>query len=154
MGWDFGYETMAELKARLKARALHHRTVGSHLWTIEDCHGTPTIVLYLLASNKGMVGYKDMTEAMEPYYYDCPPALLELAPATAPEWREKVLAYAEARAAARARRKALKCGDTIELPEGYTPRKLTITCTKPLRGEANGRTYRIGPRHIAAACSA
>ena len=172
MGWTFGYETKPELKARLTARALHHRTVGNHLWTVEEFEGTPFIALYLLRTERGRAGYKDMTESMHPYYYDCPLSLLDKAPAASKEWRDKVLCYHLEKKAEKAREisrkgkegkdrvkvlavvgaghKAVRCGDTVELHERFKPRKLRVVSTKPLCGEDEyGNRYRFGPRHIA-----
>lgn len=150
MGWTFGYETKPELKARLTARALHHRTVGNHLWTVEEFEGTPFIALYLLRTERGRAGYKDMTESMHPYYYDCPLSLLDKAPAASKEWRDKVLCYHLEKKAEKARHKAVRCGDTVELHERFKPHKLRVVSTKPLCGEDEyGNRYRFGPRHIA-----
>ena len=107
MGWDYGYESRAELLARLKKGAVASKTTGpggSKLWvvyeTTGDVYGHPVgtrfIVLYLLDTrNKGgMTGYKAISEDMGPVECDCPLELLELAPAAmspvSAAWREKV----------------------------------------------------------------
>jgi len=38
-------------------------------------------------------GYKDMCEAMSPYYYNCPLTYLNITPEKSPEWRAKVRAW-------------------------------------------------------------
>jgi hypothetical protein len=154
MGWDFGRQTKQELLTKLRAGAEHHRLVGNHLWTVRrdwNGDGGRYICLYLLASEHGCWGFKDLAECEHPYYYDCPASLLELAPETHPEWRAKVREYHAAKANARARANKLAVGDVVQLPEGYRPATLEITSTKPLRGRGpDGREYRIGPRHVAA----
>jgi hypothetical protein len=149
MGWYCGRETKRKLVEKLKARAQHHRLVGNHLWTVEDCHGQPTICLYLIEVEMGRAWYKDLSEAMHPYYYDCPESLLALAPETNHEWRAKVREYHEKRRAARSRKASLMIGDVIQLPEGYVPNCFEIVSTKPLLGRAKGGTFKLRAQHIA-----
>jgi hypothetical protein len=157
MGWDFGPETRSQLVARLRQGAIASRLVGNRLWAVErGPSDTPIICCYLLATKKGRAGYKDLTESMEPYYYDCPLALLDLAPVAHESWRDKVRVYHLENKQKRARRKHVKCGDTVELTKEYGSLRLVVTSTKPLLGTGveTGKTYRIGPRHIAAVISA
>lgn len=74
-----------------------------------------------------MWGYKDMSESMGPYSYDCPLSLLaKLGPtdnATSLEWREGVRAFHARRAAGAQAVKVAKKGDKVYLttrPEPYT----------------------------------
>jgi hypothetical protein len=61
------------------------------------------IGIYLLQRSQGSWGYKDMSEDMHPYYYDCPVSYLDEADEptseSAKEWRALVRQEAEARAA-------------------------------------------------------
>ena len=146
MGWDFTRgadkkDVIADVTAERNGWELvAKRTVGNHLWVVWNPPGedrTPFIMLYLLSSERGFGwGYKDMDESMHPYYYTCPEKLLELAPEACPEGREGVRAYHERR------KRKVELGATYALP-GCRPDRITITCTKPLLGEANGRTYRV-----------
>ncbi|GAG45941.1 unnamed protein product, partial [marine sediment metagenome] len=57
--------------------------------------GDAQIAVYRLRKDRGMGwGYKDMSEAGHPFYYDCPLKLLKLAPVVASaEWRANVHAW-------------------------------------------------------------
>lgn len=47
----------------------------------------------LLAEYTGLWGYKELVEAMHPFYYSCPERFLDMAPEVCPDWRQRVRAY-------------------------------------------------------------
>ncbi|TCG09206.1 hypothetical protein BZM27_06680 [Paraburkholderia steynii] len=126
MGWLFSHgQTRAQLIARITRneehddcarRCLRHCSSGNVLWTvweIERPGDTPLryIGCDLLAWDKGCAGwgYKDLCEEMEPFYYSCPLAYLEIVPPASPAWREKVRAWHAARS------RVLTPGDMLTL---------------------------------------
>jgi hypothetical protein len=102
---------------------------------------TKWLSVYLLQRHKDSWGYKPLPETALPYYFDCPLSYLDEAdPAAnedAKEWRRTVREAAEKRAA-----KKPAVGDTWTL-EGCRIKEVEITSVRPLRGKANGTTYRI-----------
>ncbi|CAM2187777.1 conserved hypothetical protein [Paraburkholderia sacchari] len=126
MGWLFEHgQTRAQLIARLTRdetydglirRCLRHCTSGNVLWTVWEIGRTDEaprrfIGCDLLAWDKACAGwgYKDMCEQMEPLYYSCPLAYLDMVPPAAPAWREQVRAWHAARSRSLAR------GDVLTL---------------------------------------
>ena len=78
-----------------------HRVVGNHIWQlVQRPDGTKFISLDLVAKERGGGwGYKSLDEDCGPYFFDCPPSLLDKAdpPETenAKAWRAKVWEYAD-----------------------------------------------------------
>lgn len=70
--WMVSERTMRKGKARLVDRSIN---------------------LALLSAEGGAWGYKDLNEAMFPYYSSCPLSFLDLVPAVSHQWRECVHAY-------------------------------------------------------------
>ena len=118
MGWLFSYDPGFGRKQLLEdlrsprrfgehIKLLQSSAVGNHHWylaktTKPDGSEVTWIGLDLMQGggrNQGW-GYKDMSESMGPYYYDCPITYLDKAsPAKgcAIEWRAKVRSYHEAK---------------------------------------------------------
>lgn len=165
MGWLSGWESKSTLVAHLCDEAetsgtlLARRVVGSELWMVwQRPDGTCEIVLALLSGRSGSWGYKDMSEAMGPYYFGCPIAFFDLAPpppckpgSFVAGWRDMVRRRAAEAKARRARRAAICVGDVLVLVKGCRPRELRVTSVKPLRGlyEGNEQLYHVAPRLIA-----
>jgi hypothetical protein len=82
--------------------------------------GDAQIAVFRLRKDRGMGwGYKDMTEAMNPFYYDCPLKLLKLAPVvTCPEWRAGVLAWHARNRSMRAAK--IKVGSVVQFKPGLS----------------------------------
>jgi len=150
MGWDFGYESKAETvrnlldPARFVAgyKPITHKLVGSDLWiVVETPSGQNMIVLYRIATRRGMTGYMGMPESSGPYYFTCPLSFLDMAPETNPEWRAKVRAHHarnEGKKDIRVGSKVLVYGKPYTVV-GRIRRSLLVV------NEA-GRQYRIGTR--------
>lgn len=130
MGWLFGHgQTRSQLIERLTRyeehsgrtrRCLRHCTSGNVLWTVwEIARPDEAPMRYigcdLLAWDKSCAGwgYKDMCEEMQPFYYSCPLAYLDMVPSTSPEWREQVRAWhaTRSRALAHSRTRARRHPD-------------------------------------------
>lgn len=164
MGWLFSseWEERRDLVAHLthtetstsegreyKWVTLAHSVRGNVLWAVfqRSVNGKvqqPAIACFLLSKQRDYGwGYKDMTEAMHPYYYSCPLSYLELAPETCKEWREKVREYH-----AKARRK-FQVGTTYALEGAKGLKSVEIVNLKPLQGIGDdGRLYRIPKKMI------
>lgn len=155
MGWLFGHgQTRAQLIARLTSddehgditrRCLRHCTSGNVLrtvWEIERAGQTPIrhIGCDLLAWDKTCTGwgYKDMCEQMEPLYYSCPLAYLDMAP---PAWREQV------RAGQAARSRSLAPGDVLTL-SGLSIKEAVVVSRdhRTWIVESGGGLFRFPPR--------
>lgn len=100
------------------------------------------IGIYLLQKHGDSWGYKDMSEDMHPYYYDCPVSYLDEADETdnvhANEWRRIVREKAAELAS-----KKPKEGQRWSY-RNPTIKEVTIVSVRPLHGRApNGVTYRI-----------
>jgi hypothetical protein len=102
MGWDFTKgaskkDIVEGIKRSIGANLRASKLVGKEFWVVEEqAPGKLQIVLFLLEKDGGFGwGYKDMTEAMGPYYYGCPLEFLDMAPVANASWREKLrLVYA------------------------------------------------------------
>jgi hypothetical protein len=153
MGWTFLYDapekkhviedcTRGSDKLKCVRKAVH----GNELWTI--WHNTETntkyIVLFLLARRDGNWGYKDMTEAMGPYYYQCPLSFLAEVPAADEEWREKVRQFHDQKKLNRQLVKEIRAGKIVKLRDS-NPSEFRVLETKPLIGLAleNRRRYKL-----------
>lgn len=163
MGWTFIHGiTRADLVR--DCTASHNLAGGGHLRTLRKSFRGNTMYSLLERSHEGKTikflsvtlfersgdawGYKDMDESSEPFYYDCPLSLLDEADApeteSAAQWRQTVRELAAADAAKRP-----EVGQTWALTEGCRPGQVEITSLKPLRGVANGITYRLPRRMLA-----
>jgi len=81
---------------------------GRHVWVLAERDGVRYIDLILIEGGHNAAwAYKTMSEASQPFYYDCPLALLAEAPETSPEWRAGVRAFHEAAS------RSYKAGDTV-----------------------------------------
>lgn len=116
MGWTYGWGTRRELVAYLtrpvdkpsyRIRTLAKAYRGMVLWTVQEITQADKvprkgIIAYQLGGdvrNGYGWGYKDVDETMGPYQVTCPLKFLEMVPLPpdsrwAPEWRERVRAYA------------------------------------------------------------
>ncbi|GEM_PF-389557 len=158
MGWLFGHETKQEVIDEVTRswepldrpyfrKVVDKSLVGSHLWVVWGRFDKATgiedeaerfLILYLLRKSGGRWGYKDIDEAAGPFYYNCPKRLLDLAPVTNQEWRDKVLAYHESK-----RRKVkvsdLKAGQRVRLKDKYTHTVFLICDIDKLTRCRNGK---------------
>ncbi|MBC8749268.1 hypothetical protein OKW42_008052 [Paraburkholderia sp. WC7.3d] len=158
MGRLFSHgQTRAQLIARLTRneehddcarRCLRHCSSGNVLWTvweIERPGDTPLryIGCDLLAWDKGCAGwgYKDLCEEMEPFYYSCPLAYLEMVPPASVAWREKV------RAGHAARSRVLGPGDRLTL-KGLSITEAVVVSQRHRTWivESGGQLFRFPPR--------
>jgi hypothetical protein len=153
MGWLYGWESKADIVKHLTAptaysggtRIVAHSVRGSELWmVVEPAEGDREIVLCLIEgrSKKAGFGYKDMSESMHPFYYNCRLSYLAMAPEKCAEWRAKVRLYH-----ARQSRK-FQIGQTVKLIGCKIP-EVKLTSVKPLRGTYDWVTYRIPKTLIA-----
>lgn len=166
MGWTFRCDPQSKadlVKDRVRDQfnsdgskrwqCLAHSLRGSVLWTVwevADISGNRQrfIGCDLLGTHGGAgYGYKDMSESMHPYQYSCPLKFLDMVPVACEEWREGVRKFHARNAAKRARK--FSVGDVVELVPNCKPPRVTITSVKPMRGEYEGRLYKISPRHVA-----
>lgn len=164
MGWDFTHQAtkkdiINQLIARKQSGHKHWNTVdfsvrGNILWMLEEYTDTDAmtneryIVCALLKSQRGYGwGYKDMTEAMEPFYYNCPLKFLDRAPVTCQEWRNKVRMYHAQQAHKKDVLRILEVGDKLIL-KGSTIPHVIVSSLKPLRGTYQNKAYHIPPRFI------
>lgn len=171
MGWTYSaswptkkamidYCTGEALGGPGKVTTIAKAVRGNTLWTVIEYGadsgrfpaGTRAILCFLLGSDlkhSGGWGYKDMDESMGPCDISCPVSFLDMVPdpgGYATEWRAKVRAHAERKAALKAN---LAVGATIVLRAGCTPERLTCTSVTPLRALGpNGISYRVPPRLI------
>lgn len=162
MGWTYSsaWTTKSKLVADLLAdyqrmgyQVIDHATTKSGLWAvIKPENGTAIITLALIERSRGEYGYKDMDESASPYYYDCPLAFLDLAPASKLEWRSRVRAFHQDRAGGRALLKALYPGLTLRLRGKAIP-QITVVEVKgrTVTGEYGGTLYKITPKSLVGA---
>ena len=153
MGWTFLYDapekrdviedcTRGSDKLKCVRKAVH----GNELWTI--WHNTETnckyIVLFLLARRDSNWGYKDMTESMGPFYYQCPLSFLDEVPVANEEWREKVQAFHAQKKDNRKLLREIRAGKIVKM-RGTKPSEFRVVLTKPLIGVAleNGQRYKL-----------
>ena len=164
MGWLFSEQSKEQLVARrIRDNStvngerswthLAHSLRGNTLWSVvemADISGNRERFIFcdLLAKDKrsDWWGYKDMSECMHPYFYNCPLKFLDMVPIVASEaWREGVRKYHAKR------NRKYTVGEVVKLVDGCKPAQVTVTSVKPLRGVADGVLYRIKPSHIAEA---
>lgn len=160
MGWDFaaGATKQEIVKELTDPRTYNAGTTIlksalklNRLYVLVERNNERTILVCLLKEDKDYGwGYKLMDECEEPYYYDCPLSLIDLAGPTQHEganrWRAKVIALHGAKQRAKS---AVVIGDVVTFEEGTNPPAVRIISTKPMRGTANGRIYSIPARLLA-----
>jgi hypothetical protein len=137
MGWTFFNDTGATT-GEICTREFSDTNPAGDRWSIVDQStrgavwyaigrldrvGQPPVfygVVWLTSRRGGQFGYKDMSEDMGPYYYDCPARLLDQldqlapnAPQSAIEWRAKCRAKL---AAKRKPRPKLAPGQIVTFP--------------------------------------
>ena len=105
MGWTFVEKRFNSAKEFAEECILKdgdfvkHRMVGNHLWTVYENPevGKKFVLLFLIEKDRGSYGYKEISESMHPYYYDCPLSIIRAAGETdnesAKEWRALVVQY-------------------------------------------------------------
>ncbi len=161
MGWTFLHNmpdkrqviemcTRGSKTLQCVMKAVH----GNHLWTVwqDSVTKNKSIILFLLGKNQGDWGYKDITEIMGPWEYDCPLSFLDAVPEpntrSAKEWREKVRKYHEQEISRRDALKVLEVGKMVRLKDS-NPNEFRIVSLDPLRGTAStGHTYKIPKTRI------
>lgn len=173
MGWMYTYDGSKQdvIKDCLQGgespkgfKAIAHSVVGNHLWVAFENEtserypkGERFLCLYLLAGGGKRMGWgcKAISEDMGPCDVDCPLYLLDLVPEPknseySANFRARVRAYHAAKAAGRQKKATLKVGDTLVLPEGCSPKQLTITeVGKKVYGvNSIGIKFTIAPRFI------
>ncbi len=146
MGWVYRKCSKQELIDELLAgegKVLAHAVRGRILWTVKqiqstDDGGTSSIFIGcdLLQRDGEWWGYKEMDEAVGPYYYTGPLKFLSLAPERNPVWREEVRKYH----AARSRR--VSVGQRVALIGCAIP-WVRITSAHPLQGEYQGTRFQL-----------
>lgn len=161
MGWTFLHNapdkrqviemcTRSSDTLKCVMKAVH----GNHLWTVWENSVTKkkSIILFLLGKDRGNWGYKDITEIMGPWEYDCPLSFLDAVPEpdtrSAKEWREKVRAYHDQEKSRRKVLKSLEIGKMIRLRDSH-PSEFRITALNPLQGTTStGQLYKIPKTRI------
>lgn len=153
MGWTFLYDapekrdviadvTKGSDTLKCVRKAIH----GNELWTIwqNTETGLKYIVLFLLARSNGNWGYKDMTESMGPYYYQCPLSFLDEVPVVNEEWRKGVRSFHEEQKRNRKLLKSIRAGQIVTL-KGCKPDRFRVLQTNPLVGLAleNNTRYKL-----------
>jgi len=98
MGWDYGRETVKEMKNRMRDeyeregyQLLAEKTEGSEWWIVLETPAGDRVITLVLVDRRGAsVGVKVIPEYMGPYYYKCPTRFFDLAPNGNSEWRAAV----------------------------------------------------------------
>ena len=128
-------------------RVLKHSVVGNNLWLAYEVAptGRPAyrfVDLFLMSKEGGEWAHKEISEAQQPYYYDCPKAIIDTAgPATdagAQLWRDKWQKLRTAKQDISAAIKSIAIGDLVEIDNGATTLRVTVTAPKIL-GDIVGR---------------
>lgn len=89
--------------------------------TSEEGVESVSIVLFLLSKNDGHVGYKDIGEEAQPYYFNCPERILKLSTFNddnSVAWREKCREHARHKSAWPEFVKSLKPEQSITKHDG------------------------------------
>lgn len=135
MGWLISYnltkkEQVAEIvkgwsNDEKGCRFLAHSVRGNVLYavgqnftrTVPETREDRFILVVLLRKDRGMGwGYKDMSESMGPFKYDCPLRYLKMVPVANEKWREGVRAHHEAR---KKRAKKIEPGMVFVFASGF-----------------------------------
>lgn len=145
-------------------RTLRKAAAGNVLYALHEVAGPggadrhTFIAVYLLRGDRGFGwGYKDMDEGMGPCEKTCSLAILNdprLSPPRnewAAQWRADCRANAAAKAAQRGMARELLPGDVAVLRVGCRPGRVVVSLVgrgKVIGRDADGRLYRVNPRHI------
>ena len=168
MGWTFSRSfTKASIRAERTApyqdafdrgsttTTLRSTYKGNTLWTLhETTTATGEMQRWIgctrVSRQDGQWGYKDMSEHMGPYYFDCPLDYLDAATEppneTASEWREQVRRH-HAQKKLQAAKKP-QVGETWSVVGSPTVPRISVVDTKPLIGTYNGTLYRVKQRML------
>lgn len=157
MGWLFGFSSASDVKDSLnRERSKRFKIVdqastnyGRHLWTVlQPAEGKSFIVLDLLEKHEGDWGYKDITEDMHPFYYDCPLRLIEAAGPTDHEesnkWRAAVIAHREQQKRTFDEGSFIECYGTLYQVVEKKGRSMIV------RRMRDRSIFKMTPKHIAA----
>ncbi len=103
---------------------------------------------------EGNWGYKDMSCCMGPTSRSCPVSYLDMVPPHDGEWcgdwHKAVREGHAKRQQQRAKKKALKVGDTAKLLPGHKVKEVRIASLKPFEGYGeDGVLYRLSPSALA-----
>jgi len=109
MGWSYSYnatrksiieEILLDVKNNTQLKILDTActSYGKRLWILIEHKSlsSPLVILYLLDKSNGNWGYKDISEDMHPYYYDCPLRLINRGGGhneQSMKWRDQVRQY-------------------------------------------------------------
>lgn len=160
MGWLISHDlTKAEQVAELAqgwsnkngtgSRCVGHSVRGNVFYGVFEPtidgkpHNSPesrwiSICLLRKDRNAGW-GYKNMSESMHPYNYDCPLKFLKMAPTVASQdWRDNVEAH---HARKRAQASPLQPGDTFTFRDGLTWVNISLDGDEGIILEKVGRGY-------------
>ena len=146
--WSNEKQQIIKLDNDISIKTIAHKLVGKILYQVveitryyhNDTKSTKFILISIIEKQRNYgYGYKSMSEASEPYYYDCPLKFLELAQTTNQQWRDKVIKKHNT--------PKTKIGDIITLTNTKIP-FVKITSTKPLLGDYQGKIYRIPKKMI------
>ncbi len=174
MGWSFGYNQTKESLVQeltqsgtgsypenkmLTWNCLAHSLRGNSLWSVwerlnsESGESIRYIRLDLLsyASQHGGYGYKSMSEACGPYYYNCPLKFLEMAPVANQEWRDKVIANHAKLKTIKATASKVRIGDIMELLPTCSIKAVKIErqIKKSFIGsDKSGKSWKVTPRYF------
>lgn len=151
---------------RVEART--HAVRGNQAWFIFDVFDAEGkrefsyIGLLLFERDCAALAWKDLDESVAPYYTNCPIEFLDAVPLDlnrssgyAAEWREQVRAAAAEQSAAQQRTRDLRPGQTIVLPNTFTPNRLQLVAKQTARSwsarslTGNQTVYRVGPKVLA-----
>lgn len=153
MGWSFLKGTSKEDIINYLSENQSDRTVIAHalrgnvLWTVNESTATKErwIVCNLLESSRDYGwGYKDMEEAVHPYYYTCPVTWLDMVEETNPKWRAIVREEAAKVAKTKALVRKIEVGDNIYLKDGLAPNgPFVVKSVKPLIATHQYMSYRL-----------
>lgn len=134
---------------------------GKHFYAATEKDGVVDMFVALVdggyrkSDGQDWWGYKDMSEDMGPYIYDCPEKLLDLLTPTdnknAIEWRAAVRKYHADRKAKLAMAKSLKRGDLIYLGTCKNPDKPYVVLSNErgkVRAVRDWTTYKIPKTRI------
>lgn len=154
MGWTFLYDAPKKrhvvedcTRGSDKLKCVRKATHGNELWTI--WHNSETnqklIILFLLAKRNGNWGYKDMTESMFPYYFQCPLAFLDEVPVANESWRARVRDYHEGKKRNKEIVKNLRAGQIVKLRDSNPSEFRVIETGKTMIGISvdNGARYKL-----------
>jgi hypothetical protein len=143
--WTTAKEIVAEKVQEWKGCGSYvaHKKTGNCLWmVVVNSNNDSFIALYLLKKEGNTWGYKDMCEAMHPYYYSCPLEFLDMTEEKSTDWRVFVRQWHERQELLQAMRKTVKVGDFANMIGTKIP-YCKITSLTPFQGLYMGKLYRL-----------